>query len=163
MRCYEKSHNCSFNEAPNDMSSMLLDMQSVTHENTVKAIKVSATMKERYVALSYCWGTEAQKVMNLEETRRRLFTGIRTEALDCSIRDAILVTRELSFKYMWIDALCIPQDDNETKAKEISRMAQIYGCLTLTIYASRALSVQEGFLTERKLAGWEKYHQPVVF
>lgn len=166
VRCCETSHDCGFTKAPDDMPSMLLDVYSLASEDTVKIIKVPATMKERYISLSYCWGAEAQKLMNLEKTRERLLTGIRTEALDCSIRDAILVTRELGFKYLWVDALCILQDDNEAKAKEISRMAQIYGCSTFTIYASRASSVQESFLAERKPAGWdldEKYRQQVVF
>jgi hypothetical protein len=45
-------------------------------------------------------------------------------------------------------------------------MTQIYGCSTLKIYASRASSVREGFLADRKPAGWgldEKYRQQVVF
>jgi len=166
IRCCETSHNCGFTKAPDYMPSMLLDVQSLASEDCVKIIKVSETMKERYLSLSYCWGAAAQKVMNLKDIRERLLTGIRTETLDCSIRDAVVVTRELGFKYIWIDALCIPQDDKEAKAKEISRMAQIYGCSTLTIYASRASSVQESFLGERKPAGWgmdEKYGEQVVF
>lgn len=148
------------------MPSFLLDVESLALEDCVKIFEVPPAAYERYVALSYCWGHLGQKVMNIKETRQRLLSGIHIEELDCSIRDAILVTRELGLKYIWIDALCIPQDDYPAKAKEISRMAEIYGCSTLTIYASRAATVQEGFLGERKPAAWgleKQYGQQIAF
>ncbi|KAE9379801.1 hypothetical protein N431DRAFT_451613 [Stipitochalara longipes BDJ] len=58
-RC-ETSHSCCFTKAPDNMPSMLLDVQSLASEDRVKIVKVSATMKERYISLSYCWGVKAQ-------------------------------------------------------------------------------------------------------
>jgi hypothetical protein len=78
IRCCETSHNCGFTKAPDYMPSMLLDVQSLASEDCVKIIKVSETMKERYLSLSYCWGAAAQKVMNLKDIRERLLTGIRS-------------------------------------------------------------------------------------
>lgn len=148
------------------MPSMLLNVQELALEKCVKLIKVPANMKERYAALSYCWGTQGQKVMNTKETRSDLFIGMPLDELDITIRDAIEVTKKLGFKYIWIDALCIPQDDPEAKGKEIACMADIYGSSTFTIYASRAQAVQEGFLSKRQPAAWgqeTEYGQEVVF
>ena len=65
------------------------------------------------------------------------------------IQDAIQVTRDLEFWYLWIDALCIIQDDSEDKNIEISRMGSIYKNATLTIAAANTIGVQDSFLAPR--------------
>jgi hypothetical protein len=45
-----------------------------------------------------------------------------------TIKDSIDLTRELGFQYLWVDAPCIVQDDNEEeKQQHLSRMGAIYG------------------------------------
>lgn len=68
-------------------------------------------------------------------------------------QDAVRVTRELGFLYIWIDALCIIQDDYDFKALELGRMDDIYESASITVVATRASSVSEGFLTRRQPAG----------
>jgi hypothetical protein len=63
-----------------------------------------------------------------------------------TIQDAIKVTRMLQLRYLWIDALCIIQDDPADKRREMAYMGQIYKNATVTIAAARAKSVHEGFL-----------------
>ena len=63
-----------------------------------------------------------------------------------TFKDAIETTRNLGFRYLWIDALCIIQDSDEDKAKEISKMGDIYNNATLTIAVVGASKVAEGFL-----------------
>ena len=52
-------------------------------------------------------------------------------------------------QFLWVDALCIVQDDEQDVEKEISLMPQIYGKAAVAIAASRAENVQEGFLHDR--------------
>jgi Heterokaryon incompatibility protein (HET) len=80
--------------------------------------------------------------------------GIDTTGLPQTLLDAIEITRDLHIRYLWIDALCIMQDegsDNLDKLAEIPRMGDIYKNSTLTIVASRSRTVKEGFLHQQFL------------
>jgi hypothetical protein len=83
---------------------------------------------------------------NIEQHRQ----GLVIEQLPLTFQNAIELTRDLGFKYLWIDALCIIQDSNEDKAKEIGKMGDIYNDSTLTIAVVSAQAVAEGFLKTRK-------------
>jgi hypothetical protein len=63
--------------------------------------------------------------------------------------DAIRVTFNLGIRYLWIDALCILQNSDIDKSLEIAKMPFIYSRAILTVVASRARSVSEGFLQDR--------------
>lgn len=96
-----------------------------------------------YVALSYVWGSspflKAYKD-NIEELNRPF----SIKRLPRTIQDGICVTRDLGFKYIWIDALCIAQDDKDELANEVAQMASIYSNATLTIIAACGSSVYSG-------------------
>ncbi|RYN77164.1 hypothetical protein AA0120_g11625 [Alternaria tenuissima] len=66
-----------------------------------------------------------------------------------TIRDAIQVCCSLGFHYIWIDALCIVQDDDDEKASEIAKMQSIYRNAALTIGAASAANSTDGFLQDR--------------
>src|SRR2546429_4474745 len=64
----------------------------------------------RYIALSYCWGGEQSiktTVDSLEAHKRK----IELSTLSQSLQDAVTVTRKLKIQYLWIDALCIIQNN----------------------------------------------------
>lgn len=67
-----------------------------------------------------------------------------------TLRDAIKVTRKLGLRYLWIDALCIFQDSDEDKGREIERMRDVYRGSVLTLEAASAARADEGFLEERQ-------------
>lgn len=98
-----------------------------------------------YVALSYCWGGSQR-----HQTERNRIEGymdaLPWEELPKSIQDAIILTRALGIRYIWIDSLCIMQDCDEDKHREMARMINIYKNAILTISAARAKSCDEGFL-----------------
>jgi Heterokaryon incompatibility protein (HET) len=66
--------------------------------------------------------------------------------LPATIADAVSVTRSLGIRYLWVDALCIVQDDEEDKTREIREMGRIYRYARVTIAAANSPSVQCGFL-----------------
>lgn len=79
----------------------------------------------RYVALSYCWGTTEQSrtiTTNIRSRERRFAVA----QLPQTLKDAIFLTRALGIQYVWIDSLCIVQDDPEEWAIESAKMASIY-------------------------------------
>jgi hypothetical protein len=75
--------------------------------------------------------------------------GIPIDTLPRTFQDAILITRQFGLRYLWIDSLCIVQDDEEDWRKESSAMASIYSNAYLTIAASNSFSDQHGFLQTR--------------
>lgn len=73
------------------------------------------------------------------------------EFLPHTFRDAVMVTRSFGIRYLWIDALCIVQDDPEDWAKESAIMGQIYTNSWLTLISLRGKSCNDGLL-DRKAA-----------
>ncbi|KAK4499695.1 hypothetical protein PRZ48_010213 [Zasmidium cellare] len=58
-------------------------------------------------------------------------------ALPVSIRDGVGIAAKLGFQYIWVDALCIVQDDERDIAEQIAQMHSIYASSTLAIAAVR--------------------------
>lgn len=102
-----------------------------------------------YLALSHRWGS-AQILRTTKDNLEAHKTSISWEALTETFQDAIIVARSLGYQYLWIDSLCIVQDDAYDWANEASRMADIYQRATLTLSASVSMSGDEGLLTPRK-------------
>ncbi|RDW56577.1 hypothetical protein BP6252_14082 [Coleophoma cylindrospora] len=101
-----------------------------------------------YITLSHCWGKEAFSCLN-KDTAEHLALGVMTNTLPQSFQDAILLTSQLGFQFLWIDSLCITQDDVQDWKRESEQMAEVYQNSFLTISASRAASSLEGFLSKR--------------
>ncbi|KAF2994350.1 hypothetical protein E8E13_000635 [Curvularia kusanoi] len=52
------------------------------------------------------------------------------------VHDAVVVTRELGFRYLWIDRYCINQQDADTKHQQIRQMWSIYASAYITLIAA---------------------------
>ncbi|KAI1801261.1 HET-domain-containing protein [Daldinia bambusicola] len=103
-----------------------------------------------YVALSYCWGGPQPLQLTKDNLDVFLATNLDNNSLPQTIKDAIKVTQSLGLRYLWIDALCIIQDDPEDKRREISQMCTIYQNALVTIAAATSTSVHESFLSNTK-------------
>ncbi|PVH77437.1 HET-domain-containing protein [Cadophora sp. DSE1049] len=84
-------------------------------------------LNREYVTLSYLWGT------NETETP---FTGRLIPQLPRTIEDALLVTQNLGFRYLWIDRYCINQHDKAETSAQLQAMGSIYRNSQLTIIAA---------------------------
>lgn len=103
-----------------------------------------AEQHPEYAALSYCWG-DTLPICTLRATEPEFRTQIPYRTLPRTFQDAIDIVRVLHLPYIWIDALCIVQEDYEDWEKEATRMQQIYSGSTLTIAASGAKDASGGF------------------
>jgi hypothetical protein len=101
-----------------------------------------------YAALSHCWGGP-QQGQTTRATLKAWTGGIPISDLPQTILDAVIVTRKLGLHFLWVDSLCIIQDDPEDQGMEISRMSQIYRQAYVTIVAASATNCNEGFLHVR--------------
>ncbi|ORY16217.1 heterokaryon incompatibility, partial [Clohesyomyces aquaticus] len=75
--------------------------------------------------------------------------GFAWEDIPPTFQDAISTCRSLNFRFLWIDSLCIIQDDIDGWAEESSRMSGIYSNAALTIAAAAAKDDIEKFLNSR--------------
>ena len=90
-----------------------------------------------YAALSYCWGTS--RSLWVTTTRHNLPQhrhSIPFTSLPRTISDVILFTRLLGFTHIWVDALCIVQDDVEDWTAEAARMGDVYAAADLVLSAN---------------------------
>lgn len=73
---------------------------------------------------------------------------ISPDELSRTFIDAIDAARRLYIDYLWIDALCIIQkeENNSDWANEADNMAAVYGGTFVNLAASNATSVNEGFI-----------------
>lgn len=131
------------------LPTFLLEVGPINGENIARLVENDGIEKGTYLALSYCWGgpQEVQLTTNTVESFKQ---SIQLDSLPKTLRDAATVTRRLGKKYLWIDALCIIQDDEASKQKELAQMARIYMNSFLTIQAAVPSSVKEGFLDSRE-------------
>ncbi|KAF7561659.1 hypothetical protein G7046_g2481 [Stylonectria norvegica] len=120
----------------------VLPMGDSTHI-TLTEIKT----KEKYACLSYCWGSNLEGVLTTTKSNiPRHYGGIPVQHLPKTIQDAVTVCLGVKVPYLWVDSLCILQDDQQDWQHESSQMVNIYGRSHLTIYASGPTSRTAGFL-----------------
>lgn len=104
--------------------------------------------RAQYTTLSHRWGDQiAERTMRKNITSR--CTGIDTNILPKSFRDAITVTRKLGVRYLWIDAICIIQDDHADWIEQAPQMGKIYQHAYCTIAAHSAENSMTGFLESK--------------
>jgi hypothetical protein len=107
-----------------------------------------------YIALSHCWGP-SEMPLSSKTTKadvKSYETEILTSTLPSSFQDAVYVTRMLNIRYLWIDSLCIIQDDEVDWEIESSKMASIYQNAYATIAATASTSSTESLLSPRSSA-----------
>jgi hypothetical protein len=104
---------------------------------------------EPYVSLSHCWG-KAPPCRTTQATLASHLAGIAIKQLPQTFQDAIFVCKELGFRYLWIDSLCIVQDDQLDWEVESARMADVYHGAELVLATSSAKDMVSGFLKKRE-------------
>lgn len=142
--CSTEHEFCPKQNIP-EMPTRVLDVQDASGSKLPR-LQTTSGLKGAYAALSYCWGGQ-QTFTTSRSTFQDRCQGIETTDLPQTIQDAITCTRKLRLRYLWIDSLCIIQDSESDKAKEISRMADIYANAEITISAACAESAWSGFLS----------------
>ncbi|KAI0762235.1 heterokaryon incompatibility protein-domain-containing protein, partial [Fomes fomentarius] len=105
---------------------------------------VHANSSARYVALSYVWGQHGTTVHNFETTTAtldQLLTSLATvSGIPIVVLDAIQFVAAVGERYLWVDRLCIVQDDATNKHENISQMDIIYANAVFTVVAASGIS-----------------------
>lgn len=111
----------------------------------------------RYVALSYCWpagGALTLGKANHDELLQPGSIGRTLKKFPTTIQDAIDFVSDFGETYLWIDALCTVQDDDDHKQIQLSQMGKVYGAALVTIVsASTTMNPADA------CAGLPSYHE----
>lgn len=114
----------------------------------VECMKVTKHIEPgSYVALSYMWQDNGHGGIHDQLTRMNQAVlesdgGLGSLHLPPILLDAISLCRNLGERYLWIDRICIVQDDPQSKHAQISSMDTIYSSASFTIMA--ALNCRDG-------------------
>ena len=104
---------------------------------------VPGLTRGRYAALSHCW-SKHDIITTTQATFVSRLQRIPFQDLSKTFQDAVLVTRQLGLRYLWIDSLCIVQDNEMDWRREAGRMANIYNGAVVTIAATAAEMSTDG-------------------
>ena len=132
----------------------------VDHLETIR-LCITKYQEHPYAALSYCWGPK--QFPNLITTRASLndmLSNIPLSTFPLTLRDGIVVAHKLGIRYLWIDALCIIQDDDDDKDSEIPQMRRIFSNAHCTIIAATAAHCHAGFLHDRNIPSTQVLRVP---
>ncbi|KAK0627930.1 heterokaryon incompatibility protein-domain-containing protein, partial [Immersiella caudata] len=104
-----------------------------------------------YAALSYCWGDSAaiHAAKTLKSNLALRLQRFPLSLLPRTLRDAVQFIRLLKIPYVWIDSLCIVQDDNDEWEREAKKMMHYYGQAYLTVVPVEANSADSGIQLKR--------------
>ncbi|KAK4220600.1 heterokaryon incompatibility protein-domain-containing protein [Podospora fimiseda] len=149
-QCLSSHANCESTIKPS-LPTRLLDLGGVGRSQDVIRLVESDTIPERhhrYTILSHCWGSLELPKTIISSRAQNSDPGIMVSLLPKTFQNAITITRALSLRYLWIDSLCIIQDDESDWQHEASRMSSYYQNSHLTIAATSAHDAHRGLFLE---------------
>lgn len=105
----------------------------------------------RYVTLSHCWGDRAHRPMVLnKDTMTELEKGVELRKLPNTYKQAIQFAAQMEYVgWIWIDSLCIIQDDKDDWTHESSDMQRVYHESFLNISATASRDSTENLYRDR--------------
>lgn len=136
-------------KSPGFFPKRLLDLGSTNENGTIKLvtrIPGDKMLAASYATVSHCWGkAKTLKLLsnNIETLKN---DGIDLDSLPISYKEAIHFATALDIRYLWIDSLCIIQDDPQDWFSEASVMDKVYlGCDICIALAGAAENSEPSF------------------
>ncbi|KAF5598582.1 heterokaryon incompatibility protein [Fusarium pseudocircinatum] len=116
------------------LPSRVIDIGDPKEHRSKPRLFISKKASGQYIALSHRWSKSIAtklKGENLSQYQKEL----PVNDMPPTFQDAIEVTRQLGFRYLWIDSLCIIQDDESDWSQESLMMGNIFEQASCTIAA----------------------------
>jgi hypothetical protein len=140
--CYDHHSSCAAATQDSTLPTRVINVLNLGGA----VLEDGGCRRDEYLTLSYKWGG-AKRYLTLTDIIACHYDTIPHEELPKTFQDAIYVTQQLGFKYLWIDALCIVHDRHENLQREISHMGDIYRGASLTLFAEVGDSAEHGLST----------------
>ena len=133
----------------NRMPTRLLKIEDIRQcDGPLRVCLCEEPPPTRYICLSYCWGSVSSPFI---QTTRAILPHFKKRIpwrfLPKAFQDVIEIARKLDVQYIWIDSLCIIQDDEADWQRESSRMASIFQGAWLTFAATGFAGPHEGLFS----------------
>lgn len=138
--------NCRDISSP--MPTRVIDVGGESVGHFIRLHEPESGAREKYIALSHCWGNSAPPLQTKATFLQRK-AGMDNGEMSKTFQDAIAVTRTLGVRYLWVDSLCICQDDEGDWERESAKMSSIYSNSYLTISATGAVDGTVGCFAPR--------------
>ncbi|KAI1143339.1 heterokaryon incompatibility protein-domain-containing protein [Hypoxylon sp. FL0543] len=133
-----------------DLPTRLLHIESITPEIKVRLAKTEGK-QGKYCVLSHCWGPEHKRpLQTFRHNLEKHLMNIAPDKLPKTFKDALLITKSIGIDYLWVDSLCIVQDDRDEWKRESVTMGSLYEKATLMIAAASAADSSEGCCTVQR-------------
>jgi hypothetical protein len=116
-----------------------LDTLFVTHY-------ISKGQYGQWLTLSHCWGDSRPATTTMSNLNSQC-AGIMISRLPKTYQDAIMITRKLGYRFLWIDSLCIIQNSLIVWQEESVKMNDIYSNAVLNISADAAAGSTQGIFS----------------
>jgi len=92
-----------------------------------------------YATMSHCWGRNMSTTLT-RKVYAQYHEHLPFESMPRKFVQAMQATKRLGLQYLWIDALCIVQDDDSECENEVAKMHHIYQHCEFNIAAASAAS-----------------------
>ncbi|TGJ88368.1 hypothetical protein E0Z10_g394 [Xylaria hypoxylon] len=145
-KCIEGHDGCG-GGGENPAPSRLIDTKPDESQD-VKLVELE-NFACRYVCLSHCGGN-TKSIKTTKGTLQERKEIIPWGTLCPTFQDAITVVRRLGLRYLWIDSLCIIQDDDDDCMRESWKKPTTYSLAHLTIAATRSPNHEGGCFSKIK-------------
>lgn len=147
----------SFVSEEQALPKRVLDLQSQGGPDKLRLYESNGEAG-KYIALSHCWGQDEDKrpLSTTKENKEAHCKSINFDDLPNTFQDAVRVTRELGIRYLWIDSLCIVQNDKADWESESRHMEDVFAKAYCTIAATSAENSWDGFLLRESVGNAAK-------
>jgi hypothetical protein len=136
------THGCGSIATP-ELPNRVIDIGESFGNDAIRLIETCGTTRGQYICLSHCWGGY-QPLKTTSATMPLHLSSLVWEDIPGTYRDAMKFCNFLTIRYLWIDSLCIIQDDRTDWARESAKMCSIYENAYLTIAATSSENPSRG-------------------
>lgn len=114
---------CPLTDPAEDLRIFKITLSSTSHEDKVEGQILQFEEKQEYAALSWCWGPR-----DAPKTTMRITHNDQPYDFEISVAldSALKQLRRYKVEYIWIDQICINQDDFSERNNQVRLMARIY-------------------------------------
>jgi hypothetical protein len=122
----DRLHNCSSHSGCPLPTGRLLPKRIIALGSDNESLSLYEAFQDigLYAALSYCWGKGSTLLKTTQSTLETFKDHIPWEKLPRTLQDAVVITRKIGLKFLWIDCLCIVQDSRSDWEIEATKICQ---------------------------------------